>query len=482
MFTKSDLLIGLQCPLYAWKKQHAPHDLEPLSVSQRARMDAGKSVGLLARALYPDGVVLEGTVSDPAVLTRVPDNRTPLFEAGFMYDGCFARADILLPGHDGSWDVVEVKSTTAVKDEHYTDVAFQLYVYEGAGLRINTCSILYLNPDYVRRGELRPAVLFMKEDVTSVVRERKIHLAGDISRVRLVHRSAEAPTVVIGEQCTTPHHCPLMSRCFAHIPENSVLDLYGLRKYQAFELIHKGIMTFDQLPPGYHLNERQHIQVRTTLSGTVHTDVSAIRSFLSLLKYPVHYLDFESFAPAVPLFEGTHPHEHVPFQYSLHIERSPGAPLEHLSFLSEGTADPRGTFIRSVCAHVGNTGSVVVYNRQFEGMILNACAKQFPAYADQVRTIIGRIVDLLVPFRNFEYYNPLQQGSASIKYVLPALVGTSYEGMAIGDGETASHEYYRVTYTDDHADRAEVYAHLKEYCGLDTKAMVDIVHALQRSS
>ena len=91
------------------------------------------------------------------------------------------------------------------------------------------------------------------------------------------------------------------------------------------------------------------------------------------------------------------------------------------------------------------------------------------------------MVDLLSPFRSFLYYHPNQKGSASLKKVLPALVGHGYEDLTIAEGGTASAEYVRVTYGKDasDADRNQVYADLETYCALDTKAMVDIVEKLR---
>jgi hypothetical protein len=88
--------------------------------------------------------------------------------------------------------------------------------------------------------------------------------------------------------------------------------------------------------------------------------------------------------------------------------------------------------------------------------------------------------DLIVPFRKFYYYHPDQHGSASLKKVLPALIGKTYEGMAIAEGGQASAEYARVTYQAgvDRMDREKVYADLEAYCGQDTRAMADILKVL----
>ena len=81
----------------------------------------------------------------------------------------------------------------------------------------------------------------------------------------------------------------------------------------------------------------------------------------------------------------------------------------------------------------------------------------------------------------FSYYNPKQQGSASIKDVLPAITGKSYKGMEIGDGGTASVEFFKMTYENcSDAEKKKIRDNLLKYCELDTLAEVMIVNELQK--
>ncbi len=101
-----------------------------------------------------------------------------------------------------------------------------------------------------------------------------------------------------------------------------------------------------------------------------------------------------------------------------------------------------------------------------------------PQYKSCVESIEERARWLLKPFSSFAYYHPKQDGSCSLKKVLPALTGKSYDDMEIGDGGTASAEYCRVTFTENNQDKVKVRRLLEEYCGLDTMGMVDIVEKL----
>lgn len=125
---------------------------------------------------------------------------------------------------------------------------------------------------------------------------------------------------------------------------------------------------------------------------------------------------------------------------------------------------------------------MVVYNRGFEESRLKEAAVTCPEYADFVSNLLRRIVDLLKPFRDFHYYHPDQQGSASIKKVLPVLApDLSYKDLDIGDGGTASSEYVRITFGNvSDEERQKVRSALLKYCHLDTLAMIRIVQALRK--
>ncbi|MDZ7836586.1 MAG: hypothetical protein U5N58_00875 [Actinomycetota bacterium] len=67
--------------------------------------------------------------------SRDKSDRKPLFEASFSYKHTFARPDILEPSGTDAWNLIEVKSSTSVKDINKHDIAFQKYCYQGAGLK-----------------------------------------------------------------------------------------------------------------------------------------------------------------------------------------------------------------------------------------------------------------------------------------------------------------------------------------------------------
>ncbi|MBU6402578.1 MAG: DUF2779 domain-containing protein, partial [Verrucomicrobia bacterium] len=225
----------------------------------------------------------------------------------------------------------------------------------------------------------------------------------------------------------------------------------------------------------------QKIQHRAAVTGQAQVDKAAIANFLDQLEYPISYLDFETFATAIPPFDGVRPFQQIPFQFSLHVVRAAGAEPEHFSFLADGRGDPRPEFMRQLKTVISSTGSIVVYNASFETNRLAECCDLLPEYQSWYRQLEPRIVDLLLPFRGFRYYHPAQCGSASMKAVLPALTGRGYADLAIQEGGTASLEFLRVTFGEVPArEQQRVRQELERYCGLDTEGMIWIVDRLRQ--
>ena len=260
------------------------------------------------------------------------------------------------------------------------------------------------------------------------------------------------------------------------------MDLYDDKKGRGWDLIKKGILKIADIPADYSLSAKQEIQREVAISGKPHAKKSAIQTFLKNLEYPLHFLDFETFQTAIPMFDGTRPYEQIPFQFSLHIVPKAGTKPEHRIFLAEGRNDPRPEFMRQLKSSVESSGSIVVFNASFEKSRMKECAVVLPQYASWVTAVNSRIVDLLNPFRAFNFYHPDQSGSASMKLVLPALTGKDYTSLEIQEGGAASREFVRVTFGDvTESERKRVRKALEKYCGQDTEGMIWILEELRKN-
>ena len=477
-------LMGLQCSKLLWFRYKAKDQIPVPDESTQSVFDQGTEVGELAQQLFPGGIVVApGIITPDDVIAQTQDairKRKPLYEAAFSFNGGYARTDILVPVAGGAWDLVEVKSTTSLKKEvHLPDIAFQTFVLTGAGIKLRKCFLAHINNKFVRHGPIDPKKFFTLEDVTHAVATMAPDVEDEINAMQRVIGAKSHPEIQIGPHCDDPYTCPLHDRCWSFRPEASVFTLYRGGKF-SFKLLKKGVQKLADIPANVALTDIQSIQRAALLAGKPHIDHPALAAFLGQLKYPVSFLDFETIGTAIPLFDGVRPYQQIPFQFSLHILRSEKAKPEHHQFLADGTEDPRPKFMRQLVKDLPATGSVVTYNASFETSRLKECCELLPEFKPWSKKVTPRIVDLLLPFRGFRYYHPNQNGSASMKAVLPALTGKGYEHLAIQEGGSASREFLRVTFekvTD--AERRQVRQYLEQYCGLDTMGMVDIVKSLK---
>ena len=292
--------------------------------------------------------------------------------------------------------------------------------------------------------------------------------------------SPDIPQVDIGNHCTDPYDCDFKGTCWKHIPEYSVFDISRLNKDKKFDLYNQGVLTLDQIDLGQiDLNPNQVLQVQSEVNGTSHIDIEEIRNFTNVLNYPLYFLDFETIGPAVPKYNGSRPYQQLVFQYSLHIQETSESEIEHREYLADPSQDPRIGFIKQLIQDCGSSGDIIVYNIGFEKGKLKDLIEVFPEYSNELRGIVNRLKDLMIPFQQKWYYTPEMKGSYSIKSVLPALVPElSYNDLDIKEGGTASNTFLSMVNGTFEVDIEETRRQLLEYCELDTFAMVKILDKL----
>jgi len=286
--------------------------------------------------------------------------------------------------------------------------------------------------------------------------------------------------VAIGPHCHSPYECSLMPHCWKHVPDDSVFTLTHAGN-GAWKWWNNGVIRVSDLPVPGEYSPKQSIQITVERTQEPHLDVPAVQQFLAELHYPLHFLDFETIRTAVPMFDGCRPYAQVPFQFSLHIQKSPSGELTHLDYLADGSGDPRPGFLHALQASLGPEGSIVSYNSPFETGRLRELAEQLPGCSSWIKSILPRFAkaDLLKPFRSFDLYHPSQHGSASIKAVLPAFTDLSYDDLAIQEGGTASNQFLRLLKGIIPAEEiVNLRQNLTNYCERDTFAMVRLVEKL----
>jgi|SRR3989338_678569 len=474
MLSKSSYMLGLQCPLYLWAKFNKPSLIPGADASLQHRFDEGHIVGGLAKKYFGGGIdiPIDEFKLNIEKTQELVKGKQVLFEPGFFVNDLFSRIDVLKPV-EGGWDLIEVKSSTKIKPEHYQDVSFQRHVCSLAGIKIIKCHLMHINRDFVKDGEIDFKKFFRLVDITEEVDEAA---EGIEDRIKAMFNviSGSKPSICVGGHCSSPYQCPI-EECWKGLPPLNVFDLYrGGRKCEM--LFTSGVAALKDIPLDFKLTVNQKIQAKCARTGKPHVDHVKLIKFLKQIKEPVSYLDFETFSFAVPVYEGTKPYQQIPFQFSLHVGS------EHHSFLAQGSIDPRPRFIEELKKVLPSEGSVLVYSQTFEQGRLEECSELMPVYKEWVSSVVLRMVDLLDVFRGFIYYHPNQKGSASIKFVLPAILGRDdYKKLEINNGGAASLAYIDMYFAKGMSDKdiTKNRTNLEKYCELDTKAMVDVLEELR---
>ena len=489
IISKSQYLKGLQCPKNLWFYRHRKDLIPEIDAAQQAIFDTGNIVGEMAMQYFADDNAQEVTNEYwdivggiEATQKYIADGAPNIYEATAMHpnNGCYSRIDILHKADDGTWHLVEVKSSTRVKSIHFDDMAFQHYVFRSAGYNISKCFMLVIDNQYHKDGAIDPKKMFKLENISEKVFAKydDVHTKAN-QMIAMLNAKDTEPEIAISDHCNKPYQCEFKHHCWQHIPDYSVYNIYRFNKVD--DVIGK-IHSYDiaDIPTDLLPNNVKQIDVTAYQNNQPHVAPANIAEWLGTLSYPLYYLDYETIAPAIPVFDGTHPFQQIPFQFSLHIQQIQGGETHHIEFLHQEQSDPREAFAKALVKSCGDTGSVVVYNQGFEMARNRELAKQVPEYADALLGINARVIDLMVPFKKRWLYHPQQQSSCSIKTVLPIYTDFSYDELSIGNGGDAMGAYLDFIHGKSN-DTETLFANLKQYCKLDTFAMVELMKKLLSS-
>ena len=482
--SKSRYISGTQCHLRLWYDTHQRDLATAPGEALQAVFETGHEVGEVACKRFPGGhLVAHDHRHVPQALqeTRqvIETGVAPaVFEAAFEHERVLVRADVIERLRGGAWRLVEVKSTTRLKDVFLLDLAVQLWVLRGAGLDVREAAVLTLDRSYVYDG------VRLDLDALFKVHPRFDEAAAFLDTVGVQVRTMQrmlavpaAPDIAPGGHCFTPYLCPYHEHCTRDmvVPEHGIDELPRLSASRRAQLEAAGVEEIRDIPEGFRLTRLQRIVRRAVREdhAVVHGNIAGK---LAGIWPPVRHLDFETFAPAIPRFAGTSPYEQIPFLFSIHTERD-GSPPEHADYLHEGDDDPRPALADRLIAAAGNEGTICTYSG-YERTVLRALATALPDRAPALRAILRRLFDLHPVVRD-GYYHPDFRGSFSIKNVLPVLVpGMGYDDLQVADGQTAAVRYARALASDDRDERQRTFGDLRAYCARDSMAMVELRRAL----
>ena len=482
--SKSRILSFLQCSKRLYLEVHH-RNLIKYSSHSEAAFRIGDEVGETARkVLMPGGILIE---YDRGLRKAVETTNNflndlfdiTLYEATLQTHNIQIRAD-LLNKIKNDIHVVEVKSSTGIKEIYLVDSAIQYSVMAGAGFTPAKISLAHINNKFVYLGDSNYNDLFKVVDLTSEVSERAEQVPEWIEAANKTI-AGDLPRIEVGEHCTKPYSCPFIKHCWKDIPviEYPITKFPGLKRSKVTELIKLGYEDIRDIPDGLLGDDTLQARLNACHTGK-RLIPDELRNKLAQLEFPRYYLDFETIGFAVPKWSGTRPYEQLPFQWSCHIEAKSMA-VSHTGFLDTSGNPPMQSFSEALVNALGDSGPVIVYST-FEKTVLRNLQERYPEYRESIQSIIDRLFDLFQPIKTHYFHRDLQ-GSYSIKNVLPTVVpDLKYSDLLdVQDGMMAQQAYLEIINVKTTKERKiSLTNSLSKYCEMDTLAMVKLIQNLSK--
>lgn len=508
--SKSSYVEYTICPGRLFYSKH-PEALEvEIQPIDERNLQTGHEVGDLAKKYYENTVEVKYEEDKTLMLAetkRLLDDSSVdvIAEATFSAANGYCQVDLLKKNGDGTYDMIEVKASSHFKDYHYTDMAFQMYVLENAGINVARAYGMHVNTAYAceENGEVNLKEYFRLDDATEEILKRKELVKDNLTEALKIANEKTIPEFSIDCHCHDPYDCPYFGQCTKSLPQDNVFNIAGMRFSSAVTLYRMGICSFNDVlaRPG-QVTENQFRQVFNKVMadggcGGITINKRELMRYLNSITYPLYFLDFETFQQAIPTIPGTHAYEQIPCQYSLHYIKKKGGKLYHREFLAEeadydvnekgericlGLKDPRRELAEALVRDIPKDVCTLAYNMSFEKTVIKKLAGLYPDLSDHLMNIHNNIKDLIVPFSKGWYYDAGFNGLSTIKVVLPTMFPDDpkldYHNLDVVQNGTMAQAAYLSLTTLSESERAYVRKRLLRYCELDTYAMVKILFGL----
>ncbi len=438
-----------------------------------------KEIIRMVHDLYPPGIEIPYHLSSLDAFQKTQQSlllNSTIYNACFTHSHFVSRSDIIIPREDSYLDIIDISSNTNPKYENFLDLAFQKFVIEKTGFKIKDISILYINSNINHTLPIVPDSFFKRihamEKVVSIEKEV-------IEKCNYLIGISHSKPTLNEMSCKSPKDCRISPHCW-NLRED--MNIFSLRESKEISkrLFEKKIYFLRDIPEDVELSKVQKIQVECDKKGSIYKDKLEIAEFLSRIQYPYYFLDFEAINPAIPIYPNSRAFQHIPFLYSLHIQKEDGS-VENVYYIEEEVEDPRVGILKTLSTKISSTGSIICYNDTIEKKCIKESTSVYPDYTPWWNSIKDNFIDLSIPFKNFSYYNPLQKGSTSLKAVLTPLTGLNYSHLNIHDGSVANKEYLhlKLDMHQTNENRTTLKKDLIEYCQMDTYAMLEIIKKLK---
>ncbi len=481
--SKSKYCNAIQCKKMLWLLNNKPE--EKGEESDDLLLDNGNEVHEVAKNIFKNHINIEFNKDLNKMIhdtnEALKKENVVITEASFLYNDNFCSVDILKKNNN-EYVMYEVKGSTRVKDIYLEDLSYQYYILKNLGLNVVDTYIVYINSNYLKKGELDLNKLFIKEKVTIRVKELQSKVEKNIRDINKYMENKIEPNDDIDNKCFKPYMCPFFKYCTKSLPSTNIFDIRIMYKTDKMKLYKKGVYSFEDafkedIDPFYKIQINHEIN---NLEDEINK--KELKKFIDTLSYPMYFLDFETFKSPIPKYDNTSPNEQIPFQYSLHYIEKENGELKHKEYLAEAGIDPRRELAESLVRDIPKDVCSLAYNMMFEKGIIKKLAYIFPDLKEHLMNIHDNMKDLMIPFKERYYYNKKMQGSYSIKYVLPALFPDDpkldYHNLELVQNGMGAMTNFGDLVNHTKEEQLYIRERLLRYCELDTYAMVKVFYKI----
>lgn len=488
--SKTDFGEYLKCAKCLWLKKNNSDLYIPPAITEfnQKLIDEGYEVEQYARQIFGQGALVQGRNEKAAIETKelIEQKASPIFQATFISeDGLLAKIDVLVYNEfSDSWTIYEVKSSTAIKtgrdENNIYDVAFQKLVMTTVGVPVEQTYIIHLNKEFKKNGDIEIFDLFSITDISDQVDQElamiKMHA---LEALKFLGREEIELNDCTCLYSSRRNHCSSFNVLNQDVPDYSIHDIARISAKGLRDLVDSLIINIVDIPEDFKLTPNQRVQVDLEKSQVPKINVDEIRNTISELEYPLIFLDYETYVSAIPKVEKFSPHQHIPFQVSIHI-LDENTNLEHFEYLAENINNAPVDLIEFLIETIPQKGSLISWHASFENTRNTQIGEIYPEYKEFLLNLNERTFDLERIFKD-DYKHPGFKGKTSIKKVLPVLCPEfSYQDLEIQSGTDAMEGWHRTIFEElNRSERAELQKSLLEYCELDTLAMVKIFKHLR---
>jgi hypothetical protein len=393
----------------------------------------------------------------------------------YRWQDCLVHLDVSISQAKNERSSICLLESKRVKKHVFWELAYQQYVMERLGLKIDHSYVLYFNKHYRKAGRINPHELLILADVSEEVAEFVPLIAEQLERMKQILAGPE-PVLMLESYQDKDIACSLQSDCY-QFPADHPATLHAISPAKLVKMNSSGYRRIREVPD-YMLNTKGKIQKRALIHKKPYLEKKAIEKKLAEIVGPVSALDFEAFSPMIPLFEGDGVHLPIVCQCSVAYEEQ-GA-TRALSYIYQGEDDPRDGIVSALPRLMPSEGAILVYNQNFERARLRELEMRYPEHKDFLKSLQQRLVDLLPLFASFLVYHPDQKGSTTLKSVAGAFLPGSYESASVKNGKMAQDLYERYREEKDEAKREQIISDLEIYGQWDAKVLIDLYGVLKR--